>query len=75
MGAHAPGIHLQERSEDIYNAFRQMAEATGGLTESTANPAWALERAVDAFQNYYLLYYSPQNYRGDGKFRKIEVRV
>ena len=75
MGDHLPGLQMQERSEDVYNAFRQMAQATGGLTESSANPSWAFQRAVDAFENYYLLYYSPQNYSSDGKFKKIEVRV
>jgi len=72
---HRPGLQMQERSEDIYRAFRQMAQATGGLTESSANPAFAFKRAVDAFENYYLLYYSPENYQRDGKFRNIKVRV
>jgi len=75
VGDHRPGLQMQERSEDVYNAFRQMAQATGGLTESSANPAWAFQKAVDAFENYYLLYYSPQNYRTDGKFKNIVVRV
>ena len=75
MGVHIRGLQMQERSEDVYNAFRQMAQATGGLTESSANPAWAFQKAVDAFENYYLLYYSPQNYRLDGKFKNIVVRV
>jgi len=75
MGDHRPGLQMQERSEDVYNAFRQMAEATGGLTESSANPAWAFQKAVDAFENYYLLYYSPQNYSSDEKFKNIVVRV
>lgn len=75
MGVHRRGVQLQERSEDVYNVFMQMAQATGGLTESSANPAWAFQKAVDAFENYYLLYYSPANYSQDGKFKNIEVRV
>ena len=75
MGDHRPGLQLQERSEDVYNAFRQMAQATGGLTEASANPSWAFQKAVDAFENYYLLYYSPQNYSSDGTFKNITVRV
>ncbi len=75
MGVHTRGLLMQERSEDVYNAFRQMAQATGGLTESSANPAWAFQKAVDAFENYYLLYYSPTNYSQDGKFKNIEVRI
>lgn len=72
---HRPGLMMQERSEDIYRVFNQMAQATGGLTESSANPAYAFKKAVEAFENYYILYYSPANYRRDGKFKKIEVRV
>lgn len=72
---HRPGMMMQERSEDIFRVFNQMAQATGGITESSANPAFAFKRAVEAFENYYLLYYSPENYRRDGKFKKIEVRI
>ena len=32
-------------------------------------------RAAEASSNYYLLYYRPLNYRADGRFQKIEVRV
>jgi VWFA-related protein len=72
---HRPGLMMQERSEDIYRVFNQMAQATGGITESSANPAFAFKRAVEAFENYYLLYYSPENYSRDGKFKKIEVKL
>ena len=72
---HRPGLMMQERSEDIYRVFNQMAQATGGITESSANPAYAFKKAVEAFENYYILYYSPANYRRDGKFKKIEVRI
>jgi hypothetical protein len=30
---------------------------------------------VEASENYYLLYYRPQAYRADGRFRTIKVRV
>ncbi len=66
---------MQERSEDVYLAFKQMAQATGGVTETSANPAYAFKRAVEAFENYYLLYYSPKDYTRDGEFKKIKVRV
>lgn len=75
MAESRPGVQLQERSEDIYRLFKQMAQATGGLTESSANPTFAFKRAIEAFENYYLLYYTPANYTRDGKFKKIEVRV
>lgn len=72
---HVPGVHFQEHSEDIFASFMEIAHATGGSAESSANPKFLFERAVDSSENYYLLYYSPSNYRKDGKFRNIRVRV
>jgi hypothetical protein len=69
------GLQMQEHSEDIYSAFKQMAQATGGFVESSVNPAASFKLAVEASENYYLLYYSPKNYTGEGKFREIKVRV
>lgn len=72
---HVQGVYFQERSEDIFGAFREMADATGGFVDSSSNPASSFKRAVDASENYYLLYYLPQKYKKDGRFREIEVRV
>ena len=72
---HVQGVYFQERSEDIYGAFREMADATGGFVDSSANPASSFKRAVDASENYYLLYYSPHKYTKDGRFKEIKVRV
>jgi hypothetical protein len=69
------GLSYVEHSEDVYNAFKEMAQATGGIVQTSANPAFSFQKAVDASENYYLLYYSPEDYRRDGKFRKIEVKV
>lgn len=69
------GVYMEEHSEDIFNAFREIAKATGGFTESSSNPVSLLQRAVEASENYHLLYYSPANYTRDGKFRKIKVNV
>ena len=66
---------LQDLSSDIYASFREMADATGGLTESTTNPNFALRQATEASSNYYLLYYRPADYRADGRFQEIEIRV
>ncbi|MFC2158464.1 hypothetical protein ACFLT9_11565 [Acidobacteriota bacterium] len=64
-----------DQSGPIFSAFREVAEATGGLVESSLNPEFAFKRAVDASENYYLLYYSPQNYTLDGKFKNIEIKI
>ena len=69
------GVHMVEHSEDIFSAFREMAMATGGLVLSSRNPAYAFQQALDASENYYLLYYRPKDYVVDGKFKEIEVRV
>jgi len=68
-------IRWREQSEDIFNAFREMARATGGLTDSSSNAASAFQRAVDASENYYLIYYVPLNYTRDGKFKTIKVKI
>jgi hypothetical protein len=52
-----------------------MADATGGFVDSSSNPASSFKRAIDASENYYLLYYMPQKYKKDGRFKEIEVRV
>ncbi len=66
---------LPDLSSDLYASFRQMAAATGGLSQSTTNPVFALRRAAEASGNYYLLYYRPAAYTADGRFREIVVRV
>ncbi len=69
------GVTMRDGSEDIYSAFRQMAQATGGLTEVSSRPISSLQHAVEASENYYLLYYAPKEYIPDGKFRTIKVTV
>lgn len=69
------GVVWQEISNGIFNTFFEMARSTGGMTESSANIAFALEKAAGASENYYLLYYSPKNYVADGKFKKLEVKI
>jgi VWFA-related protein len=62
-------------SVSIFKVFKDIAEATGGLSDSAANIASLLKTAADASENYYLLYYVPEDYKVDGKFRKIEVKI
>lgn len=72
---HVQGVYFQESSEDIFGAFREMADATGGFVDSSANPVSSFKRAIDVSENYYLLYYSPQNYPKDGQFKQIKVNI
>jgi VWFA-related protein len=69
------GIVMQEQSADVYEALSKAAKASGGLVEATKNAALAFKRILEMTELYYLLYYSPKNYKKDGKFRKIEVRL
>jgi hypothetical protein len=69
------GVHFEEHSEDIFSAFKQMSSATGGFSESSMNPVFLMRKAVEASENYYLLYYSPSDYKSDGKFREIKVHI
>ena len=68
-------ITMQEFSSDVFNAFKTLADATGGTVDSSSSPEYLFEKAVEATENYYLLYYTPKNYVADGKFKKIEVKV
>lgn len=68
-------LAMVERSEDIFSAFDEVAQATGGTTDSSANAAASFKRAVDASENYYLIYYKPPNYKADGQFHEIKVSV
>ncbi|MFC2161369.1 hypothetical protein ACFLRW_04410 [Acidobacteriota bacterium] len=68
-------MEILDQSASIFGAFKKMAQVTGGITESSQNISWSLNQAVKASENYYLLYYKPQNYVVDGKFKKINVSI
>jgi len=68
-------IQMEEQSEDVYEAFSKIAESTGGAVENSQNPAAALEKSAALSESYYLLYYSPENYRQDGEYKSITVKV
>lgn len=70
----APRV-MQDLSGSFFSAFKDIAEATGGIVDSSANAAASFKKAVNASENYYLLYYSPKNYVADGKFKEIKVKV
>jgi len=68
-------VTMTEQSEDIFSAFREVALATGGITDSTSNIESALRKATEASENYYLLYYQPKDYKPDKKFKNITIKV
>jgi VWFA-related protein len=71
----ADRFSLEDKSSSIYSAFRKLADATGGISEASANANFLFKKAVDASENYYLLYYTPKDYKSDGRFRNIKVKV
>jgi len=69
------GVTMREQSADVFSTFVEVAQATGGLVNSTQNPGFALQNALKFSDTYYLLYYSPQHYVKDGQFKNIQVRL
>jgi len=59
----------------MFSTFKELSQVTGGITQATTNAAASFKHAVDASENYYLLYYSPQDYKSSGEFKKITVKV
>jgi hypothetical protein len=71
----ARGVIMEDQSEDLFAPFREMSRTTGGYIASTANIGVAMKSAIAASENYYLLYYTPQDYRADGRYHRLEVKV
>jgi VWFA-related protein len=69
------GIVMREQSEDVFNAFARVTEATGGVMDTSQNPSDGFENAARACSEYYLLVYSPKNFQQDGSYKSIEVTV
>jgi hypothetical protein len=67
------GIHMREQSEDVFSIFTQVADATGGMVSTAANPVSDFKRISSDCSSYYLLVYNPKDYRPDGHFRRIKV--
>jgi VWFA-related protein len=74
-GPGGDGRSLTDVSGRIFEAFREMSQASGGTTESSTNALAAFKKTVTASENYYLLYYVPSEYKADGKFKEIKVTV
>jgi hypothetical protein len=71
----APGIVMREQSEDIFQAFSEIAQATGGAADSSQDPAVSIKQALDESEGYYLLFYTPASGAGPSPFRTIQVRI
>lgn len=69
------GVYMADHSEDIFSAFQEMAHATGGYIDSSSRADSLFKKAVEASENYYLLYYTPSSYTADGQFKEIKIKV
>jgi hypothetical protein len=66
---------MMDTTGSMFSTFKDLSLATGGTAHITINPEATFKRAVEESENYYLLFYSPKDYRGDGKFKDIRVKV
>ena len=64
-----------DTTSGMFGTFHDLSKVTGGLTHTTANAAASFKNVVDASENYYLVYYTPKNYKADGKFKKIKIKI
>lgn len=69
------GVHMQEQSEDIFETMSGISNATGGIIDTSQNPAHAFESGCRKAEDYYILYYTPKAYRADEEFKTIEIRL
>lgn len=69
------GITMREQSEDIFRALRAAAEATGGGTDTSQNPAASLAKALKATELSYILLFSPATSAPPGTFITLDVKV
>jgi hypothetical protein len=69
------GITMREQSEDVYKALSAAAEATGGTTDTSQNPAASLDKALKATESSYILLYAPSISAPPGTFIPLKVTV
>ena len=72
---YAMGVVMRELSGDIKNIFSNVAHATGGIADDSSYPQDSLRNMAESFRRCYLIYYSPEPYVQNGKFKNIEIRV
>ncbi len=69
------GVTLREQSEDVFRALSQVAQATGGLSDTSQNPAQSIIANLKAAESVYYLYYTPTAAAPQGTFIDISVRI
>jgi hypothetical protein len=69
------GISMREQSEDVFKALTGAAEATGGVTDTSQNPAASLAKALRATEMSYILHYTSPISAAPGTFIDIKVKI
>jgi hypothetical protein len=69
------GIVMREQSEDIFKALTTVAQATGGTSDTSQNPAASFKTTLKESENYYILYYKPASAAPPGTFMDVAVKV
>jgi hypothetical protein len=73
--ANIPDMVMREAGSETFKVLASISSATGGYAASSTDPETLFKSALAASENYYLLYYTPREYIGDGKFKYIKVDV
>ncbi len=67
---------MLDETRMAHDSLTSLSEQTGGFAVVRQNDFdGGMRRIVDANSRYYLLGYHPSRTEGDGRFRRIEVRV
>ena len=68
-------VNLREYSSDFFGIFSTLAAATGGIIDSSSNPASAFTRAFEHSKQYYTISFKPSDTLTDKEFHKIKIQV
>ena len=69
------GVVMREQSEDIFKALTTVAQATGGIADTSQNPAASFKTTLKESENYYILYFKPASAAPPGTFMDLAVKV
>ncbi len=69
------GVVMREQSEDIFKALTTIAQATGGIADTSQNPAASFKTTLKESENYYILYFKPASAAPPGTFMDVAVKV
>ena len=69
------GIYMREQSEDLFELLSAIANSSGGVVDTSQDPFVAFQSGLKKADSFYILYYTPKNYRKDGAFKSLEVKI